>query len=688
MSPGRQLLVEKIHRNSLKSGYKLHWYEIKKVLGQGGFGITYLAFDNNLQTSVAIKEYLPIEMAVREGDYSVHPVTENHSEQFQWGLDRFLSEARTLAQFNHPNIVRVVAVFEGNNTGYMVMSYEEGVSLADKLKNRKTIEEPDLIKLLIPLMGGLEQMHNAGFIHRDIKPDNIFIRNDGSPVLLDFGSARQAMGSQTHTLTSLVTPGYAPFEQYYAKSDEQGPWTDIYGLGATIYRAITGTAPTDAVDRSNALLKRRNDTYITCREFGRDRYSERFLLAIDHALRFNVEDRPQSIAEWRVEFALPDAPLTGATTDHIPTQPGTSFHSPGIDRPVTKQPTLKGQEKPRGKALKAVFLVILVLALAGAGIYYRPQIQQGIDHWQSKQDVDRLLVEARTRLDAKEFTQPEGNNALEIFREVLELQPGNAEARLGLQTITDHLISEARNAVQAKQFDEAKAILEGANAIRPDATDIQMAGNELDRARIGHEKHLADEKARMEKLDATVAEALSVADEGKVTETLGLIEQARTLAAREDTITGIKNRLYLSLETQAALSANAAKLAVKNSDTGSARQAINKARDLKDKLSRLNLPKPQLTEAEQIQYKLTTARLAAEQGYMDMSLENLQQAKSLGAKETDMDSVKKQIRTDLEAQAARATKAVKQAMQDNDTEGARQALQQAKDIKAQLDKLN
>jgi len=270
----------------------------------------------------------------------------------------------------------------------------------------------------------------------------------------------------------------------------------------------------------------------------------------------------------------------------------------------------------------------------------------------------------------------------------LSFDPDNAEARLGLQTITDHLISEARNAVQAKQFDEAKAILEEANDIRPDATDIQLANNELDRARVAHEKYLADEKARTEKLDATVAEALSVADEGKVTETLGLIEQARTLAAREDTIASIKNRLYLSLETQAALSANEAKLAVKNNDTESARQAINRARELKEKLTRLNLPKPQLTETEQIQYRLNTARLAAERGYMDMSLENLQQAKSLGADGKDMDSVKQQIRMDLEARAARATKAVKQAMQDKDTEGARIALQKAKAIKAQLDKLN
>ena len=316
----------KIHRNSLKTGYTLHWYVIKEILGQGGFGITYLAYDNNLQKLVAIKEYLPIEMAVREGDYSVHPVTENHNDQYKWGLDRFLSEARTLAQFNHPNIVRVHAVFEENNTGYMVMSYEEGTSLSEKIKGRKTLEETELLKILIPLMGGLELMHDAGFIHRDIKPDNIFIRNDGSPVLLDFGSARQALGGQTHTLTSLVTPGYAPFEQYYAKSDEQGPWSDIYGLGATLYRAVTGVAPMDAVDRSNSLLKRSNDSYVDCIEICSGKFSERFLNAINHALKFNIEERPQTIDEWRSDFDLPSPPLKSNKTEHIPTQPRTVVH--------------------------------------------------------------------------------------------------------------------------------------------------------------------------------------------------------------------------------------------------------------------------------------------------------------------------------------------------------------------------
>jgi len=317
---------DKIHRNSLQPGHKLHWYRIEKILGQGGFGITYLAHDFNLDRKVAIKEYLPIELAVRERDFSVHPVTEEHGEKFRWGLDRFITEARTLAKFKHPNIVHVLNVFEENNTAYMVMEYEQGESLQEILTRRKTLEEAELINILIPILGGLQKVHDAGFIHRDIKPANIFIREDGSPVLLDFGSARQALSMATQTLTSLVSPGYAPYEQYYSKSDRQGPWTNIYGLGATLYRAIAGIAPMDAVDRSRTILKDEKDIFVSAIEIGKGRYSERFLLAIDHALQFKEENRPQTISAWKQEFNLPEDLVKKAiASEKIATQPGTKI---------------------------------------------------------------------------------------------------------------------------------------------------------------------------------------------------------------------------------------------------------------------------------------------------------------------------------------------------------------------------
>lgn len=305
-------MTEDSHRNALPTDYRLHWYQIKKILGQGGFGITYLARDLNLDEDVAIKEYLPIELAVRDNDSSVHPVSTSQEKQFKWGLTRFIDEARTLAKFKHPHIVRVRSVFEENQTAYMVMEYEHGESLQDILSDRKTIPQDELLRIILPILDGLESVHEVGFIHRDIKPANIFIRTDGIPVLLDFGSARQALGIETKTLTSLVTPGYAPFEQYYSRSDEQGPWTDIYGLSATLYRAIAGRPPLDAVDRSKAILNMQEDAFTGAGEIGQGKYSPGFLNAVDHGLKFKSSDRPQTIAAWREQFML-------AQQEEIPT---------------------------------------------------------------------------------------------------------------------------------------------------------------------------------------------------------------------------------------------------------------------------------------------------------------------------------------------------------------------------------
>lgn len=314
-----QAQSDNAHRNALKAGYELHWYQIKAVLGQGAFGITYLARDINLNRMVAIKEFLPGQYAMREGDDTVRAISQDLQDRFQWGLARFIEEARILDQFDHNNIVRVLNTFEANNTAYMVMRYEQGVSLKEILVRQKYLDESDLMNILFPILDGLDMMHKAGYIHRDIKPSNIFVRTDGTPVLLDFGSARQSMQIETHTLTSLVSPGYAPIEQYVSKSDKQGPWTDIYGMAATLYRAVTGVAPADAISRGEALTGNEKDTYIPCRDLADQRYSDQFVAAIDQGLKFLTRERPQTVGAWRelLRGAAQNDASNAAVSGHI-----------------------------------------------------------------------------------------------------------------------------------------------------------------------------------------------------------------------------------------------------------------------------------------------------------------------------------------------------------------------------------
>jgi serine/threonine protein kinase len=307
-------MSDKNRRDALKPGAQIHWYRIERVLGQGGFGITYLADDTNLEQRVAIKEFLPLELALRLDDSTVQPRSADENDDYYSALDRFISEARTLARFDHPNIVRVHSVFEANNTAYMVMRYEQGDNLHDRLSKYRTLDEKELMQLVRPILSGLAQVHAAGFIHRDIQPGNIHLRDDGTPVLLDFGSAREALG-RSRTLTIMVAPGYAPFEQYYTSGAQQGPWTDIYGLGATLYRAVAGVPPIDAIERSRGILGSTRDVLIPAATVGQGRYSPYLLDAIDHALKFDSRDRPPSVEEWLVDFDKKTSQPTGRSFD-------------------------------------------------------------------------------------------------------------------------------------------------------------------------------------------------------------------------------------------------------------------------------------------------------------------------------------------------------------------------------------
>ncbi|HYK15647.1 MAG TPA: serine/threonine-protein kinase, partial [Burkholderiales bacterium] len=276
---------------ALPRGYSLNEYRIESTLGIGGFGLTYLATDANLNLKVAIKEYLPGELALRCDDQSVRSKSASTLETFNWGRTRFLEESRTLASFRHPNIVRVMRFFEANQTAYMVMEFVEGQALGEWLPARRPLTEQALKALALPVLDGLEVIHGAGFLHRDIKPGNIFMRNEGGPVLLDFGSAR--VTSANTEMTAIVSPGYAPLEQYHTNG-HQGPWSDLYALGAVLYWVVTGTKPVEATARA------RNDPLPPAAQIGdHSRYSLNVLKAIDWALTPSEEARPQSVAELR-----------------------------------------------------------------------------------------------------------------------------------------------------------------------------------------------------------------------------------------------------------------------------------------------------------------------------------------------------------------------------------------------------
>jgi len=285
--------------NALPKGYRLQEYALEHVLGAGGFGITYLATDHNLDCKVAIKEYLPADQAVRDATLALQPNSSEAVETYRWGLARFLDEARALASFRHPHIVRVLRFFEANNTAYMVMELVTGEALGPWIRRNRPVDEAALLRIVRPMLDGLAVMHAAGFVHRDIKPGNIHMRADDDPVLLDFGAARRVLNQDARELTAIVTPGYAALEQYHTHGN-QGPWTDIYSLAAVMYGVITGRRPIEAPARA------RNDPLPKAVEVGdRKLYSEMLLKAVDWGLTPEEEKRPQSAPIFA--SALPDS---------------------------------------------------------------------------------------------------------------------------------------------------------------------------------------------------------------------------------------------------------------------------------------------------------------------------------------------------------------------------------------------
>lgn len=295
--------------NTLLPGCRLDEYQIDTLLGSGGFGVTYKAWDTLLATWVAIKEYFPMAWSFRDHDgVTIYANTQGETPSnngtpisyYLWGLERFLDEARILARIQHPCVVRVKRYFRAHGTAYIVMDYEEGKPLSALLHDGDTLSEQDVRGLLEDVLPALRAVHEQGFLHRDIKPSNLYVRDrDHRVMLIDFGAARQAVERHTESITSLVTPGYSPPEQYTTRIDRHGAWTDIYALGAVLYRCVTGDAPLEAAERM--LGDHLEPTVVAARAA----YSAQLLKVIDQALSVRPEQRFASVAD--MEAALTSA---------------------------------------------------------------------------------------------------------------------------------------------------------------------------------------------------------------------------------------------------------------------------------------------------------------------------------------------------------------------------------------------
>ncbi len=299
--------------HALPAGHRLGGYRIERVLGSGGFGITYYARDIDIGKLVAIKEYLPNEFALRTGTGAVAPKSADDQAHYQWGLERFLEEARTLARFKHSHLNKVYRFFEDNGTAYIVLEYIEGETLSQILRREGQLDAARLERLLKELLSGLEEMHKAGFVHRDIKPGNIMLRENGAAVLLDFGAARQAIGQRSKYITSILTPGYAPIEQYSPKGDDIGPWTDLYALGMVAYRCISGIADgalLDAAARARLARKSKKGTDLApAVELDKSHHDSCLLKAVDWCIQVYGDERPQNTADMREVLAGNEKPV-------------------------------------------------------------------------------------------------------------------------------------------------------------------------------------------------------------------------------------------------------------------------------------------------------------------------------------------------------------------------------------------
>ena len=343
------------HVHALPEGFQLENYELRRVLSTGPYGIKYVATDHDSGQAVAVKEYFPVGVAVRQEGTGVVPKSSSDSANFEAGLTRFLDVAKAQTRLRHDNLVRTHGCLNAGGTGYVVMDYIEGKTLAEVVAQRDTLPEDELLRVVHPILDALAKIHSAGYLHHEIRPGTIILRPDGSPVLLDFsggrrsaGGARQAFANRpTHTNQFVTqTPGYTPLEQYSPNSN-LGPWTDIYSFGAVLYRCVAGHTPQDAPARIVM------DEYVPVSKSAAGKYRKATLAAIDMALAIAAPQRPSTVSAWRARFSetgrAPSRPRAGARGSPRMSTRGASSRTAGT--PVSRQRRTARWLVPVGGAL-------------------------------------------------------------------------------------------------------------------------------------------------------------------------------------------------------------------------------------------------------------------------------------------------------------------------------------------------
>jgi len=489
----------------------LQEYQLGRVLGAGGFGLTYLGWDTALDKPVAIKEYLPNDLAVREANHSVVAKSGGDEDNFRWGLARFLDEARTLAKFKHPNIVSVYRHIEAHGTAYIVMEFVEGETFGAYLKRVGKPTEAYLRAMLIALLDGLAEVHRVGFMHRDIKPGNIIITVDGAPVLVDFGAARQEVGGRSRSITSVVTPGYAPIEQYSTRG-KQGPWTDIYALGAVAYRAITGNAPPDATERV------RGDDMTPATEAARGNYSAAFLAAVDWALAVDEDKRPQDVDAWRGALA------GDARTEKLAT-------GESAVEVETKPEVKRGSERKRTSGWAWAAAVAGVLIVGGLAVEWNIQRQEAklARREAARVEAQREAEEQRAAAQLEELRRQKEQAEKELAAFEAREQAAAAEAkrkeaeRKRAAAEERRLAEEARQRQLEEERQRATALAEQQRREEARKAEEKRVAAELEELRRQQEqakKELAELEARKQREheQAAAAEVKRKEEERKLLE--------------------------------------------------------------------------------------------------------------------------------------------------------------------------